>query len=189
MKKFFVLLLCIAVVSLAACGEQTSYVIGETAESFSLAEGYTTEEIKKHYEKEIPLEDAPEELRNFYEKCISREEFELVAAALEAAPTEKLCSAQAYLLTLLRGLENVDIDDIEITFAEVIPFPLKEKSQSDEALFRDAIIGMEERYGCDEYAVRINDPEGNEYILWNSYTYEKMFRNGVEILSYYHVIF
>lgn len=182
MKKIFVLLLCVAVISFTACGAKTENAV-------SLPESMTTVGMKKHYEEEITLEDAPEELQDFYERCISQTEFERVADALQAAPTEKLCSAQAYLLTLLRGLENVDIDDIEIASAQVIPFSLAERKQSEEALFRDAVIALEEKYGCDEYAVQLIDTEGNEYILWNSYTYEKVFRNGAEILSYYHVVF
>lgn len=184
-NRVWLIFLILSMFYLVACA---GYTQTETVEATNLT-GIPIKNSEKYYETQASLSDESEAFRNYYETCISTEEYQVVETALAEAPTEKLRNAQSYLIVLLRAIQDTAHAEIQIVSAEVIPYPLPEKSVEPDTPFRDAIISMEAEWGCDEYAVQIIDAEGNDYIIWDSYVYEKVFCNGTLIRSYYHIIF
>lgn len=147
------------------------------------------EDVTKYYEVSESLEHESDLFQMYYKTTITEQEYRIVEDALKVSPTKKLRNAQSYLIVLLHALQQTEYAELQIASAEVVPYALPEKNYEKGTPYRDAVIDLEANFGCDEYALQVTDTEGNEYLIWNSYVYERVFCNGESIYSYYHIIF
>lgn len=183
-KKIPILFLLICVLlCLVACKTQERK---DTEAELSVP--ISTLEVEKCYERQASLDNETAQFRDYYAHVVSDDEYKIIDTALAQAPTQKLRSAQAYLIVLLHAIQETEYSEIQIASAKVIAYPLAEKNRKGDP-YAESIISLEKNYGCDEYALEIVDAAGNEFIVWDSFVYEKVFCNGEEIRSYYHVMF